>query len=356
MSNLTIWLPQDLRGPWPWHEGQSSGIASTPAEKAMLGSRSSKDSLVVIPGQWVRVFSHDLPKMRQREQLSAAKFSVEDKLAAPLEEQHCVLGAGDDQRLAVIAHDKMDAITQVLSQAGLGAARICADFDVLKSQSQPLHLADRIIVPGPIGHSLDPAMAEFANIQSSEDISLSRVSAMIDAGSALDLRGGSYAARGAGFGGFSAASLKRSAVLLAVLLGSYGLWEASKLRATKAHSADLKAQSRALYTQATGKAAPANPARAVTRALSGATGDEADFLLLSSSLFKAMETVDGVMIDSLQFDVSRGQLNLRLIYPSFEAATALEDAAKAQGLTFNPGGVREQAGQRIGDAVVRGGP
>lgn len=356
MSGLSLWLPQDLSAPWPWHDGDGSGLASSATEKAVLGARAGKDAVVIVPGQWVRIFSHDLPKMRERERLSAAKFSIEDKLAAPLEAQHCVIGADTDQRIAVMAREKMDAVITALSAAGLGGARLCADFDILQGYDGPIKLADRIIMPGALGQSVDLDMAQIAGApQGLIDARLADVAAALTPERALNLRSGDYAAKGAGFGRIGAKEIMRAAVLLAALGLSYGLWEASKIRAAQAHIAELKAQSRAIYTQATGEQAPANVGRAVTRALNSGGGEQADFLVLSSALFRALESVDGVMIDSVQFDAARGQLNLRLIYPSFEAASAVEQAARAQGVTFRPGGVREQGGQRIGDAVLTGG-
>jgi len=106
---------------------------------------------------------------------------------------------------------------------------------------------------------------------------------------------------------------KIAAVLIAVGMSWLTLEWAQSSAMTK-QADDFKTQTAALYTQATGKAAPS-------------------------------------------FDEKKPQLNLRLIYPRFESTGELEDAAQATGNVFRPGGVREQNGILIGDATFEmGGP
>ena len=92
--------------------------------------------------------------MRGRERQQAAGFAVEDQLAGPLSEQHIVLGAGDDKRIAVIARSAIDAAHESLGVAGLTVSHMAADFDVLP-EGAAISLIDREVHPGPLGYALD---------------------------------------------------------------------------------------------------------------------------------------------------------------------------------------------------------
>lgn len=349
-NRLTIWMPVSGNDPWIWTTNSTSGTAGSISEKSSLAEQGFKETVVIVPGQWAKTYAHDLPKMRSKERLSAAAFSVEDKTAAALKDEHIVLGTNNDDRLAIIAVSSMERMLAELTEAGLNPDSVYIDFDILSGTLDAIRLTDRIIVPGPDGHTLDPEWddGEFRDVIVSEP---SDLTAFINADAAINLRQGKFARRRQfQFGGNG---LARAAAVLAVLGLSWGAYEGTKARALNAQATQYKTEANQLYTKATGKPAPANVALAVTRAAKGQPNSGADVLSLSSQLFAAIATTEGVMIDVLQYDQDKGELNLRLIYPSFESAGQLERAASASGGVFEAGGVREQGGDLIGDAIFR---
>jgi len=60
-------------------------------------------------------------------------------------------------------------------------------------------------------------------------------------------------------------------------------------------------------------------------------------------------------VEQLRYQDSRNELQLRIVYPSFESAGALETAIRAAGGQLTTGGVREQSGRFVGEATLRGG-
>jgi len=77
------------------------------------------------------------------------------------------------------------------------------------------------------------------------------------------------------------------------------------------------------------------------------------FLALNSIAFQALSTFDDVTIDRLSYQNNRDEIQLRLIYPSFERADAVKQAMEQAGGDFTPGGVREQNGRFVGEAVLK---
>ena len=60
-------------------------------------------------------------------------------------------------------------------------------------------------------------------------------------------------------------------------------------------------------------------------------------------------------MEQLRYQDSKTELQLRLVYPSFESAGQLENAIRAAGGQLTTGGVREQSGRFVGEASLRGG-
>jgi general secretion pathway protein L len=83
--------------------------------------------------------------------------------------------------------------------------------------------------------------------------------------------------------------------------------------------------------------------------------DTLAFLRLSQILFSGVEQIEGLSVDQLRYQDTNNELQLRLIYPSFESAGQLETAIRAAGGQLITGGVREQSGQFVGEATLRGG-
>ena len=126
-QELVIWLPVDLSAPWAWtFNDVQSGWATTETERAALSDLGASTISVICPGQWVRVFAHELPAMKAKDRIRAAGFAIEDQLAAPLTDQHIVMQDDPVQRVGVIALDKMNAVRERFSAAGIAPSRMAS--------------------------------------------------------------------------------------------------------------------------------------------------------------------------------------------------------------------------------------
>lgn len=338
---LTIWLPLDFDQAWHWRRGDDYGFAVTLADKEALEG----DAAIILPGQMVRLFDHALPKMREQERRAAAGFAVEDKIATPLIDNH-IVAPHEDGRIGVISHDVMTRLMSVLKDVGLSAKIIAADFETVRWDAPRLGLSDRILYPGRTGYALDPAWQEDPQVEAD----IVDVLHSVNLYGVLNFASGAYAAKTKRLIGGS--QLVRFAAVFALAGLAWLSWEAVQSRAKMKQAEFIRGQMTQLYADYTGQAAPANPALAVTRAVKNKGGSSADVLSLSAVLFRAVETVPDVSVESLQFNAGQNQLTLRLIYPQFESATDFEAAVRAAGGTLRAGGVREQGGRLLGDAVL----
>jgi len=353
-------METDPAAPWYWtavenDAGATSGRVDSLADKAALAEAGHKDISVIIAGQSVRILAHDLPKLNPKEQLSAARFAVEENVGGALSGQHIVLGGKDDARVAIITKVKMREIIAALDIAGLKDAAVYADFDVLSSAGKNLGLANRVIYARPLGYTLDKDWHDpkdtVQDVQNPQDMA-----EFINLDTAINLRENEFAPqRSFAFSGtkIDVQSLGRLAALFVLCGISWLGFQSVSARAKGQETAFIKLETVRLFTDATGEAALPNPALAATRAIQTGPKQDVNFLGLSQVLFGAVAQTDNIIIEAVQYDKSRAELSLRIIYPGFASTTDLEVAAQSLGGVFEAGGVREQGGQFIGDATLR---
>jgi hypothetical protein len=130
------------------------------------------------------------------------------------------------------------------------------------------------------------------------------------------------------------------------------VWNGVQDRVALTQAEELRAQTAANYRAATGERPPANPGRAAARSLQSGPTQTAGFLVLSSVLFKGLSTLDDIRVDQLRYNSENGTLQLRLIYPSFDAAARAESSIAQAGGQLVTGGVREQNGAFVGEATL----
>jgi len=350
---LIIWLSDDLTESWTWYKSETkAGYARTPAQKQALAEGSGQGAHVIISGQAVRIFAHELPDMRASERRAAAGFAIEDKIATAPEDQHIIVDDKDGY-MAVISRTKMQEIVQVLKVAGLSSTHIYVDFDVVPVTENMLALGDRLIKPGKAGYTLDKNWTEKAGLGAGDigpEFEIHSVLAALNFDKAINLAQGEFTARKST--PLSLAGLKRAAALLAVLGLSWAGWQGTQIHSLKTQTANIQSETRQIYKSVTGKEA-ANPARAVARDVKTRPKNSGEFLNLSAIFFAQLQNFDGVEIQSLRYDTASHAINLRLIYPDFEIASKLEQSLKSTGVEFTSGGVREQNGAMIGQAAIR---
>ncbi len=343
-------------GPWYWTSPDGSqGHADSRETKAALSAMGHKDICAIIAGQSVRIHAHDIPKLRDKERLAAVGFAMEDNIACSLGDQHIVLGEKHDDRAAVITKAKMQEVMSALDEAGLPDVAIYADFDALSSANKNLALEDRVICARPLGHTLDKAW--YDPKEPLEIVPDSRsLAKFVDTETAINLRQNDFAPRKSiAFSGetINVQSLGRLAAIFVLCGVSWLGFQAASARVKLQETDFIKSETSRLYTEATGQAAPPNPALAASRAMQSGPVQSADFLTLSKLLFEAVAQTNGIIIESVQYDKSRAELSLRIIYPGFASSSDLEVAVLNLGGVYEAGGVREQGGQFIGDATLR---
>lgn len=345
MTDTVLILPEHPDGEALLFRRDRGAVETTGGDLATLTALLRAPYALVVPGQHVRAFLTDVPdKIRGAERINIARFAHEDRLATDLADLHIIVGSGDPAPTLMIARRYMDALLERFNPH-----QIFADFDILTDLGpEPVRLLDRVVTPGPQGDAVDPDWADASGTLYDPETLARALFDRIDSGAALDLRQGAYRRRVQ----IQAGPWARIAAtaLMCGLLGM-GLTVANA-RATAAQADAVQDKARALYTQMTGRSAPDNLARAARSARSTGS-DPAVFLALSDTLFTAMASHPDIRIERLSFERGENSLRLRLIYPGFEAAGALERTVAASGAVFTTGGVREQNGRFIGDAALR---
>ncbi len=347
---LIIYLPDEISAPWLWHMSElQHGSASSADERAGLAALGAKSIWVIMPGQWARIHSLELPKMRSQDRLSAAGFALEDALGTGLKGQHIALSA---DRAGVMSTVKIKAMLTALSAAGITPDAAYADYDIIGADDKALLLQGRVIVGGPDGYAVDRSLYEAMQTGlplSSADINA--LSSGLAPGASLNFLQGEFTV--SKFEMPALGQFLRAAALTLGLGMAWLVWQGIEARSARLQAEDLRGQTRALYESATGKTAPSNPALAVTRALrlSGG-GQSAGFLSLSAILFEAVAQMEDVAVESVQYNANKDQLSVRLSYPDFESATQFERAVAAAGGALDTGGVREQGGKMVGDVTL----
>lgn len=344
MIDSFIILPDHAGGDALLARRSRDGIVTTRGDVVTLTPLLGPPYAVIMPGQSVRAFLTDVPeRIKGAERINVARFAHEDQLATDPDALHIVVGPGDPALTLMVARSDMDTVLQALDPN-----RMLADFDALAGLAgEDIGLLDRVVTPGPQGMSVDRAWVDGSVTQLDDDTIARAIFDRLDGDGYVDLRSGAYRRRA----NIQAGPWARIAAvaLLCCVLGLGLSWADSRAKLQQADA--LRDQAKALYTQRTGQPAPDNLSR-LARLSTTAEADAANFLALSDSLFAALSRHPDIMVERLSFEARENSLRLRLIYPGFEAAGALERTVAESGAVFVTGGVREQGGRFIGDASL----
>ena len=93
--------------------------------------------------------------------------------------------------------------------------------------------------------------------------------------------------------------------------------------------------------------------RQALNSVSGGAVSGAGFLPLATVLSETLSDVDGVRVDSLRYDASRGELSVTALYSGFGDFERLRMAAEARGAVLEDGGARQSAAGVAGEFIVR---
>ena len=311
-----------------------------------LSELNIKDPVLIIPGQLVRIFETELPKAGRTQQLKMARFAKEDDIASSAVDLHFALSDAQPPRLAVVETDLMTILTETFEALTPKAAY--ADYDVLSGDAALL-VIDRAVEPGIAALDLDWTEESLAQPTDGELATMFAVG--LAAGRGLNLLQGDFRAR-SGFNIPRVPAIRLAALAASALLAVF-VWSGVQDRAALAQAEELRAQTAAEYLAATGSRAPSNPGRAAAQSLQSGPVKMAGFLDLSTVLFAGLSDLDDIRVDQLRFNSESGTLQLRLIYPSFDAAARVENSVSRAGGQLTTGGVREQNGSFVGEATLR---
>ena len=313
---------------------------------AELSDLNINEPVLILPGQWVRIFETELPKAGRAQQLQMARFAKEDDIANNADDLHFALSDTQPPQMAIVDMSVMEALMETLGALKSKAAY--ADFDLLEGD-KALLVIDRAVEPAIAGLDLDWTEEV---LEEPTDKALAKLFAEgLSAGRGLNLLQGDFRAR-AGINLPRLPAIRLAALAASALVMGF-VWSGVKDRAALAQAEDLRAQTASDYLAATGERAPSNPGRAAAQSLQSGPVSSAGFLDLSSVLFAGLSNFEDVRVDQLRFNAENGTLQLRLIYPDFDAAARVEDAVTQAGGQFLTGGVREQNGAFVGEATLK---
>ncbi len=322
-----------------------SGYETRRVAAADLPSLNVNDPVLILPGQWVRIFETELPKAGRSQQLQMARFAKEDDIANSADALHFALSETQPPRLAVIDNAIMDLLIERMG--GLKFKAAYADYDVLSGASAIL-VIDRAVEPGLSAIDLD--WTEESLMRPTDRELAALISNGLEAGESLNLLQGAYRPKSS-FNLPRFPAIRVAGLAAASLLALF-VWNGVQDRAALAQAEDLRAQTASEYLAATGERAPSNPGRTAAQKLQSGPAPSAGFLDLSTVLFSGLAPMDDTRVDQLRFNAENGTLQLRLIYPDFDAAARVESAIAQAGGRLTTGGVREQNGAFVGEATL----
>ncbi|MGL4920502.1 MAG: type II secretion system protein GspL, partial [Plesiomonas shigelloides] len=171
---LSLLLPVSAEQPIRWQcvalEPASGALAQTPNQQGQFGHAEleSVAALVtpnttvqlLIPGEWVSLWSVTLPKGAQRQADKVLPALLEEELTQDIELLHCSLLQlqGDKASVAVIEHRRMQQIVDWLAMANITSARVLPDWAALPENSL-LIAADRVLCHQQGWHGFSTEMA-----------------------------------------------------------------------------------------------------------------------------------------------------------------------------------------------------
>jgi len=305
----------------------------------------ASDLHIILPGQLVRIFETEIPKAGRAQQLKMARFAKEDDIANGSESLHFALSDSQPPRIAVVDIEVMDRLIKVLG--ALRPKAVYADYDLLQGETA-IQVIDRVVEPGIAALDLDWTQEPLVKLSDTE--LASRFAEGIASGRGLNLLQGEYRAQSK-FALPTIPTIRFGALAAAGLIAAF-LWNAVQDRSAMKQAQDLRAATAAEYLSATGQRAPSNPGRTAARSVQSSPSATHTFLDLSSILFESLANMDDIRVDQLRYSEQDGTLRLRLIYPSFDAASRVEIAVARAGGILTTGGVREQDGAFVGEATL----
>ncbi|MEM6852343.1 MAG: type II secretion system protein GspL, partial [Pseudomonadota bacterium] len=365
-------------------------------------------TLAIVPGAHVALKVVELPAKTDAQARAAAPFLLEDDVAEDIDQSHLALGparaprGGEDggtaRAVAIVSRTRLAAWRAPFDAAELRLTHMTPDYLAVAPERRNgalWDLGDRLVAAfvddagERSGFALEPELATTligpcAQRAGAETVELRSMRA----GALMEAMGqdGPNLAIGAAGGAqaFLAEALTAFAAErpLNLLQGSFAPrrdwakatrpWRAAAAFAGFALAASVflfvgeaarnnakaeayRARAEALYRETFPEDKRVVNPRSQMRARLGAMrGDASDgFLRLSAGLAASVEAVDAVSLSAVRFDSARDELQIDLLFNTYEDVEAVKREADALGLSIEEGGQRQLGDRLSGDAVVR---
>lgn len=306
------------------------------------------DTLLVIPGQFIRIYPHKISVKSKRELMQAAIFSIENKLAEPLERLHFSVS---EDRIAIINKDYLRRCLAEVKNVGFSPKKAAADFDLLSDTTDSFLMCNRVINPGKLGNSVDMGWSE--EKKTLTDVKIFKfIDRAIEKNNFLNILQNEFVQKTSL--GLPFKELAFIGVLITCFIFIFTFSLAIETRALKKQALDLKVKTEKLYFDATGEKAKGNAALLTRKFISKGSSNSSDFLSLSEILFRSVSKVPGLSINNIRFqNKDKGsELQIQFTYPSFESAEEIEKIISEFGGVLTTGSVREKSGIFIGEASL----
>ncbi|WP_017932444.1 type II secretion system protein GspL [Robiginitomaculum antarcticum] len=356
MSRGYLFVSENPDESWLWLDsGAAHGEQIEGAQKQVFGGTLTEPPIIVLPGQLVKALQLDLPKLRPAQMREAARFGAEDKLGSAAGQMHIALPKGDQSLTLACDRDMLAAQLSALNAASISPTDIYADFDLVAAGTAPVRFLEQVILSAPSAYTEDAGWDTNMTARANT-VDATQIAALFNPSQATNLLQDDYAPRRALFGERAGQMDILRPVAAALLFTGIAalLFDISRLRAEQMQISSLRADTARLYTAATGETAPPDPARALRRSVDSGADISVTYARLSAIALSAVQATNGVQLENLRYDAGNNRLVLTLNYSAFETASAFQQAVAARGGNLSVGGVREQNGVLVGEAVLSG--
>ena len=355
--------------------GREGALWRAGLHRARLRSRSP---VVLAPGEHIRTMTVDLPVRSAAKRRAAARFAVEEALAAPLDGVGVTLGesGGQDRYIVAVAdRERLATWRAAMAEAGLRGARLVPDYLMLPVPPDALtwtvwRKEDRVLVRrrDGTGFACDPrtfalvwqAGGEPALLASGDDLEGVEGAQVVRRAQQgrPDTRfaGLDFApSDAAGAEGAEAWGWARAAAV-AVALGAlaHGAIGTAELRALETTERERRADLDRLLTEVAPAGVTADEAvrRLRQAGPEGARPGFLETLARASAALAGLE--DSVSVASLAYDDASGALDLDLVLTDLPALQRAEAVLAEAGLSPEPGTATSADGATEARMRVRG--
>ena len=341
---------------------------------------------LVLPGQAVSTICAHVAAKSDKQLRSAAPYAIEDELARELDDVHVSIGPKrtlTDERVFWIAdHAVLELWREALAGVGLSIRSIHADHMLSPSIQDKITYVDRgdawLVKYDEWSASIDKSLGEpfleavckqafeavhedadtqswdtaLTEYQSDDVISLLASRALEQGPSLLQgdyQRGAEQTGSAFDFDKWKLPIGLATAAAFTVI--SFAAAEGAVLRAK---TNDLRQETESAFKAAFPQVSRVRNLRAQLRQQMANQGGVAsgEFLVLSGLLANAVNTVEGVTVQSLRYDQQLSELQASVSFSSYQDMSLLKSTVEEAGGVVREGGSRQSGGERVGEITV----